>query len=85
MERLQDFIKLELFAIGEWLKQLFELIFPEYPYVGVLLAVLAAALFIGYLFRSGFMAALKVSLTAFIGISIVLFVLHHLNKVFHVL
>jgi len=79
-----DLIEHYLVEICGRLRQVFTVIFPEYPFIGVILAGLAVLLFVYYLIRSGFMAAIKVTLMVFFGVAFGLFTLHHLNLLFHV-
>ena len=60
-------------------------IFPEYPFAGVLIILLALVMFLLYVFKSGFELAVKMTIFIIVALSIILLCLHWLNGPFHLM
>jgi hypothetical protein len=59
----------------------FQLIFPEFPAVGLVVCLLAFFLFAFYLIRAGLKAALKISIVTFAIMIFTLYSVHTLYRI----
>jgi hypothetical protein len=67
-----------------WILGLFHYIFPEYPKSGLAVFITAAIFFVYYLVQKKPAAALKMAVSTILVLSFVLFAIHCLIKVYHV-
>ena len=60
----------------------FKWVFPEFPAVGLPVVGLTLILFVYYLIKTDFRQAFKISMSSFVVMLFILFLLHSLNKLF---
>ena len=60
-------------------------VFPEYPFAGVLVILLALVMFLFYVFKSGVELALKMAIFIIVALTLILLCLHWLNGPFHLM
>jgi len=58
-------------------------IFPEYPSIGPYIFGFGLLLFVVYWVKAGFMQGFKIGFYFIVGLTLLLFVLHHLSKLLH--